>query len=101
MVLSWATRFGNRSRDHTPLAASKGSRADVEVALNLSTIIVAIVLIVTIMLQSKTSAFGGGFGGDSGSISTTRRGFEKTLFQFTIGTAVVFVVLCALSGLVL
>lgn len=72
-----------------------------EAALNLATIIVAIVLMVTILLQSKTSAFGGGMGGDSGSIVKTRRGFEQTLFQFTIGTAVVFVVLCVLSGLML
>jgi preprotein translocase subunit SecG len=73
----------------------------VEVALNLSTIIVALLLIGTILLQSKSSAFGGGMGGDAGSISKTRRGFEKTLFQFTIGTAVVFVILCVMSGLIL
>jgi len=73
----------------------------VEAALNLSTIIVALLLIATILLQSKSSAFGGGMGGDTGSISKTRRGFEKTLFQFTIGTAVVFVILCVMSGLIL
>ncbi len=72
-----------------------------EAALNLSTIIVALLLIATILLQSKSSAFGGGMGGDTGSISKTRRGFEKTLFQFTIGTAVVFVILCVMSGLIL
>lgn len=79
----------------------EGRSSYVEAALNLATIIVAIVLMVTILLQSKTSAFGGGMGGDSGSIVKTRRGFEQTLFQFTIGTAVVFVVLCVLSGLML
>lgn len=72
-----------------------------EIALNLATIIVAIVLVVTILLQSKSSAFGGGMGSDAGSIAKTRRGFEKTLFQFTVGTAVVFVILCVLSGLAL
>ena len=88
-----------RSRRRDP--RNKGRSFQVEAALNLATIIVAIVLMVTILLQSKTSAFGGGMGGDSGSIVKTRRGFEQTLFQFTIGTAVVFVVLCVLSGLML
>ncbi len=73
-----------------------------EVALNLVTIIVSIVLIVIILLQTKGSSFSGAFGGGgSDSIQRTRRGFEKTLFQFTIGTAIFFVFLCILSSIVL
>jgi preprotein translocase subunit SecG len=74
----------------------------VEVALNLVTIIVSIVLIVIVLLQTKGSSFSGAFGGGgSDSIQRTRRGFEKTLFQFTIGTSVFFVILCIMSSIVL
>jgi preprotein translocase subunit SecG len=53
-----------------------------------------------ILLQTKGSSFSGAFGGDSGSIYRTRRGVEKTLFQFTIGLAIVFVALAILSSAV-
>jgi preprotein translocase subunit SecG len=74
----------------------------VDVALNLVTIIVSFVLITIILLQTKGSSFSGAFGGGgSDSIQRTRRGFEKTLFQFTIGTSIFFVVLCILSSIFL
>lgn len=50
--------------------------------------LLAIVLTVAILLQAKGEGFSG-FGGDS-SIYHTRRGVEKTLFQFTIALSVVF-----------
>ncbi|MCX5999304.1 MAG: preprotein translocase subunit SecG [Chloroflexi bacterium] len=59
-------------------------------------IIVALVLIVVLLLQVR----GGGLGGIFGQADTTfrtRRGLEKTLFQFTIALAVVFVVLAILQ----
>ena len=71
-----------------------------QTALNLVTIIVSVVLTLVILLQNKGSSFSGAFGGDSGGISRTRRGVEKTLFQFTIGAAVVFVLLAMVSSLV-
>ncbi|MCC6313966.1 MAG: preprotein translocase subunit SecG [Thermomicrobiales bacterium] len=71
-----------------------------QLALNIAMIIVSVVLILVILLQTKGSAFSGAFGGDTGSINRTRRGVEKTLFQFTIGASVVFVVLSIVSGLV-
>ena len=72
-----------------------------DIALNLVTIIVSLVLIAIIMMQTKGSAFSGAFGGGSDSIQRTRRGFEKTLFQFTIGASAFFVVLCILSSIIL
>lgn len=72
-----------------------------DIALNLVTIIIAIVLIAIILLQTKGSSFSGAFGGGSDSIQRTRRGFEKTLFQFTIGVAVGFVVLSILSSFII
>lgn len=72
-----------------------------DIALNLVTIIVSIVMIVVILLQTKGSSFSGAFGGGSDSIQRTRRGFEKTLFQFTIGIAGFFLVLSIMSSIFL
>ena len=70
-----------------------------ETALNIAMIIVSIVLILVVLLQTKGSSFSGAFGGDTSSIYKTRRGIEKTLYHFTIGTAVVFVLLAIISSL--
>jgi preprotein translocase subunit SecG len=59
----------------------------VDTALNLVMIILSIVLTLLILLQTKGSQFSGAFGGDTSSIYKTRRGVEKTLFEFTIGVA--------------
>ncbi len=64
-------------------------------------VIVSIVLILVILLQTKGSSFSGAFGGDTGSIYRTRRGVEKTLFQFTIGVGVLFVILAIISSIAL
>ena len=72
-----------------------------DIALNLVTIIASVVLIVVILLQTKGSSFSGAFGGGSDTIQRTRRGFEKTLFQFTIGISGFFVLLCIMSSIVL
>jgi preprotein translocase subunit SecG len=71
----------------------------VETALNIVMIIVSIVLILVILLQTKGSSFSGAFGGATGSIYRTRRGVEKTLFQFTIGVGILFVLLAIGSSL--
>jgi preprotein translocase subunit SecG len=73
----------------------------VDTALNIVTILVSVVLIGVILLQTKGSSFSGAFGGGSDSIQRTRRGFEKTLFEFTIGISVFFVALCVLSSIFL
>jgi preprotein translocase subunit SecG len=73
----------------------------VENAINVAMLIVSTVLVLLILLQTKGSSFSGAFGGDTSSIYRTRRGVEKTLSQFTIGTAVVFVLLAIVSSVVL
>ena len=70
-----------------------------DAALNIVMIIVSIVLILVVLLQTKGSSFSGAFGGDTSSIYRTRRGIEKTLFQFTIGVGVFFVILAILSSI--
>ena len=51
-------------------------------------IILSIAMVVLVLLQTK-GGLGGLFGGE-GSVFHRRRGVEKTLFQVTIGLAVVF-----------
>jgi preprotein translocase subunit SecG len=60
-------------------------------------VIVAVVLILVLLLQVR----GGGLGGIFGQADTTfrtRRGLEKTLFQFTIVLVVVFIALALTSA---
>jgi preprotein translocase subunit SecG len=60
-------------------------------------IIVSVVLILVLLLQVRGGGLGGIFG-QADSTFRTRRGLEKTLFQFTIVLVVVFVVLAILSA---
>ncbi|QHU92265.1 preprotein translocase subunit SecG [Candidatus Saccharibacteria bacterium oral taxon 488] len=59
----------------------------------------AILMIIAILLQQRGASLGAGFG-SSGELFTTRRGFDKNLFDVTIVFAVVFV-LSILASLVL
>jgi preprotein translocase subunit SecG len=60
-------------------------------------IIISIVLIISILLQSKGVGLGGLAGGDSGGVYTQRRGIEKVMFYITISLSVVFIILALLS----
>lgn len=72
-----------------------------DIAINLIMIVISVVLIFILLLQTKGSAFGGSFGNRGESIQRTRRGFEKTLFQFTIGIALFFVGVAIISSFAL
>jgi len=66
----------------------------VEDGLALASILVSLALIAVILLQVK----GEGVGGlQSGSFVRTRRGLEKTLFQFTIALVVIWLLIAALA----
>jgi preprotein translocase subunit SecG len=69
------------------------------VYLNLVQILISVVLIFVILLQTRGSGFSATFSSDS-SIYRSRRGVEKALFNFTIGLAVVFVLVSIVSALV-
>ncbi len=71
-----------------------------DTALNLVMIIISLVLVLVVLLQTKGSSFSGAFGGDTGSINRTRRGLERTLFQFTIIIGIVFAVAAFLSSII-
>jgi len=65
-------------------------------------IALSLVLIVTILIQKSEAGVGGSFGGSDNFNSGfhSRRGFEKTLFIFTIVVAVLLV-LSALPGILI
>lgn len=63
--------------------------------LIIAQILVALALIVVVTLQVKGGGLGGIFG-QPDSVYRTRRGVEKSLFQMTIGLAILFVILSIL-----
>ena len=66
--------------------------------LNIAEVIVAIVLIIVVLAQVKGA--GAGLFGSAQASFRTRRGVEKTLFQFTLVLGGVFVML-AIVGLLI
>ena len=58
--------------------------------LNIALIIISVLLILSVILQSKGAGLGGLTGADTGSVYTARRGVERTLFWITIILSVVF-----------
>ena len=63
--------------------------------MNLVQLLVSILLVGIILLQVKEG--GGGLFGSASTTVRTRRGMEKTLFQFTIFLAIAFVVISIIS----
>lgn len=61
--------------------------------LNIALIIISVLLIISVIMQSKGAGLGGLTGADSGSVFTARRGVERTLFRLTIVLSVLFFVL--------
>ena len=64
--------------------------------LNIIQIVIAVLLVVTILLQQKGSglsgAFGGGDSGAGGGVYFKKRGVEKIIFTASIVLAVLFIV---------
>jgi preprotein translocase subunit SecG len=58
--------------------------------LNIALIIISVLLILSVIIQSKGAGLGGLTGADTGSIFTARRGVERTLFWVTIVLSVIF-----------
>lgn len=61
--------------------------------LNIALIIISVLLILSVILQSKGAGLGGLSGADTGSVFTARRGVERTLFRLTIGLSIIFFIL--------
>jgi preprotein translocase subunit SecG len=64
--------------------------------LYIAQIVVAVALIIVSLLQVKGGGLGGIFG-QADTVYRTKRGVEKTLFQFTIVLVVIFVALSIVS----
>jgi preprotein translocase subunit SecG len=64
-----------------------------ETYINIGLIIISVLLILSVILQSKGAGLGGLTGADTGSVFTARRGVERTLFRLTIVLSVIFFVL--------
>ena len=62
-----------------------------------SQILVALLLIAVILIQVRGQ--GSGFFGSAQASFRTRRGVEKTLFQFTIILAILFTLLATISAI--
>ena len=72
-----------------------------EDALQFVQIIISVALIGVIILQAKGSGVNSLLGGgDTGGITKTRRGLEKTLFQITVGLAALFILNAILQLLI-
>jgi preprotein translocase subunit SecG len=61
-------------------------------------IILGILLIALVVMQSKNLGTGAIFGG-SDSFQTTRRGFEKTLFNLTVLVSALFFLVAVASAM--
>jgi preprotein translocase subunit SecG len=56
---------------------------------NYITIASTLLLVLLILVQTRGASLGAGLG-STGEINTVRRGTEKTIFQLTIVTAIIF-----------
>lgn len=63
-------------------------------------VVVALLLIVSILLQSRGTGLGAGFGGD-GSGYYAKRGFEKFLVYASVFLTILFIILAGVNAFVL
>lgn len=61
--------------------------------LSIAQAVVAILLVVSILLQNRGSGLSAAFGGDFGGGYHTKRGFEKFLLYFSISLSALFILL--------
>lgn len=60
-----------------------------ELLFDITQIVLALVLMLSVLLQQRGAGLGAGFGGDS-AVFTTKRGAEKLLYNGTIVIAIIF-----------
>jgi preprotein translocase subunit SecG len=66
---------------------------------NWLTIISMVLMTFLVLIQTRGASLGAGLGG-AGEVNTTRRGTDKTIFQITIISALVFSLSLILSAVV-
>lgn len=62
---------------------------NLDLVLNVSQIVLAILLIIVVLIQSQGSGLGSAFGG-GGNVYRTKRGAEKKMHQITIIISILF-----------
>jgi preprotein translocase subunit SecG len=68
-----------------------------DVAFQIATIILSVLISILILLQVRGDGLGA-LGGNFGSgLTRTRRGLERLLFQITVGISILFLVICILA----
>ncbi|PIZ58324.1 preprotein translocase subunit SecG [bacterium (Candidatus Torokbacteria) CG_4_10_14_0_2_um_filter_35_8] len=60
-----------------------------EKTLKIAQIVISVILVIVILLQNREGGLGMAFGGE-GNVFSTKRGFEKMLFIFTIILSIAF-----------
>jgi preprotein translocase subunit SecG len=63
---------------------------------NIAQIILSLALILAILLQVRSGGLGGIFG-QPDTVYRTKRGIEKTLFQFTIVLIILFIIVSIIA----
>ena len=63
---------------------------------NIAQIILSVALIIAVLLQVRSGGLGGIFG-QPDTVYRTKRGMEKTLFQFTIVLVVLFIIVSIIA----
>jgi preprotein translocase subunit SecG len=71
-------------------------KVKVEIYFSIAQIVLAVALVGAVLLQVRGGGLGGIFG-QPDSVYRTRRGLEKTLFQFTIVLVALFVIVSLLT----
>ena len=66
---------------------------------NYVTIVSMLFMVLLVLVQTRGASLGAGLG-SSGEVNTERRGTDKTIYQLTIVTAIVFV-LSILLGIIM
>lgn len=69
--------------------------------LSVAEIILAVVVVILVLMQSKGSDLSGFMGGDSSTGYRTRRGIDATMHRVTIGFSVAFFVCTVLTFIAL
>ena len=67
--------------------------------LDIVQVVIAVLLVITILLQNRGAGLGAAFGGESNAYQT-KRGAEKTLFTATIILSVAFLLIAFINVLV-
>jgi len=65
-------------------------------AYNYVTLVSMLLMVLLILVQTRGASLGAGLG-SSGEVNTERRGTDKTIYQLTIISAIVFVLSLLLS----